>query len=508
MANNIQPIVMPKLGLSMTEGMVAKWRVTTGARVAPGDVLADIETSKLTTELETPGAGVIRGELVAPQVELSVGALLCVLADEAATDRQIEEFIAGFVPAESDGMEAADTDPEADHSADVTAPQATTEAAQGATDTSSSTGSTIPDSLQGGADDAQTPATHLARKLAKRLGLNLNKVAGSGRRSRVSKQDIERAVVAAGGRLPAAGDHIASASPAVKPGDPQVRTTPSARRLATAAGLDLAQITPTGTRGRVTKIDVENAIAARSPALAEQTPGELSAEDYEAAFDELPLTPMRRAIARRLLESKQTAPHFRLVVEVNIDPLLTLRSDLNRDETHGKISINDLLVKAVAATLARTPAVNIQFDGKVIRRFHDAHVAVAVALDEGLLTPIVRAANKKSVMEISRTITALSERARARSLTREEFEGGTFTVSNLGMFGIKSFDAIINPPQAAILAVGAAQPRRIPSADGDITATMLTATLSCDHRVIDGATGARFLQSFKELMEHPYQLLV
>ena len=503
MAEIIQPIVMPKLGLSMTEGMVAKWRVTTGARVAPGDVIADIETSKLTTELETPGAGMIRGELAAPQVELPVGALLCVLADEAATDRQIEEFIAGFVPTQDGGMEAADASPGAASAAEVTASAAAIAAEQG---TSAAAG-IIPDSLRGAADDTEVPATHLARKLAARLGINLSKVAGSGRRSRVSKQDVERALTAAGGQLPAAG--APPAAPVEKPDEAHIRTTPSARRLATAAGLDLARVTPTGARGRVTKSDVENAIAAGSSAPVAPMPDEaLSAERYEAAFDELQLTPMRRAIAARLTESKQTAPHFRLVVEVNIDPLLTLRSDLNRDEARGKISINDLLVKAVATTLVKAPAMNVQFDGKVIRRFHDAHVAVAVALDEGLLTPIVRAANKKSVMEISRTITALSERARARSLTREEFEGGTFTVSNLGMFGIKSFDAIINPPQAAILAVGAAEPRRILSADGELTATLLTATLSCDHRVIDGATGARFLQLFKERVEHPYQLLV
>ncbi len=502
MAEIIQPIVMPKLGLSMTEGMVAKWRVATGTRVAPGDIIADLETSKLTTELEAPGAGVIRGGLAAPQVDLPVGALLCVLADEAVGGQQIEEFIAGFVPTQDGGMEAADTSPGAAPAADVIASEAATEAEQGA----SAAAGIIPDSLCGTADDTEIPATHLARKLAARLGINLSKVAGSGRRSRVSKQDVERALTAAGGQLPAAD--APPAAPVEKPDESHIRTTPSARRLATAAGLDLAGVTPTGARGRVTKSDVENAIAARSSAPPPMPDEALSAEDYEAAFAEQPLTPMRRAIAARLTESKQTAPHFRLVVEVNIDPLLSLRADLNRDEAHGKISINDLLVKAVAMTLVKAPAMNVQFDGKVIRRYHDAHVAVAVALDEGLLTPIVRAANKKSVLEISREITGLSERARARSLTRAEFEGGTFTVSNLGMFGIKSFDAIINPPQAAILAVGAAEPRRILSADGDLTATLLTATLSCDHRVIDGATGARFLQLFKERVEHPYQLLV
>ncbi len=411
MDNSIQAIVMPKLGLSMTEGMVVKWRVETGARVAPGDVIAEIETSKLTSELEAHGAGVIRGELAPLEVDLPVGALLCVLAGEAATEQQIDEFISGFVPAESDGVEADD------------------------------------------------------------------------------------------GRMPAAD--TSPDQPEVKPDDAGVPATPMARRLAAAAGLNLAGVTPTGSRGRVTRTDVENAIAARSP----EAPADSTTEAAGEGYDEVPLTPMRRAIARRLTESKQTAPHFRLLVDVNIDAALKLRADLNRDRESGKISITDLLVKAVAVALIKTPAVNSQLDGKVIRRYHDAHVAVAVALDDGLLTPVVRTADKKSIVDISREITELSERARSGSLTPPEYEGGTFTLSNLGMFGIKSFDAIINPPQAAILAVGAAEKRRIFSADGEIVATLLTATLSCDHRIIDGATGARFLQVFRELVEQPYQLL-
>ena len=436
MAGNIQAIVMPKLGLSMTEGMVAEWQVKAGDRVAAGDVIADIETSKITNELEVHAAGVIRGDLAEEGIDLPVGSLLCVLADEAATEQEVAAFIAAFTPLDSDSMEV--TGDEAD--GDIQRPRPGQGEAE-AEDESKPAGAgtaAAPAVARGGEDDAQAPATRLARKLAGRFGINL------------------------------------------------------------------AEITPTGARGRVTKADVEKAMAARSLAAAQSTATSSSGE----AYDEIALTPMRQAIAKRLTESKQSAPHFRLTVEANVERMLSLRSDLAHSMEEGKVSINDVLVKAAAAALINVPAVNIQFDGKTIRRYAAAHVAVAVALEEGLLTPIIRNADQKSIMEISLEMKELTRRARSGALQPDEFEGGTFTLSNLGMFGIKAFDAIINPPQAAILAVGAAEKRRVPAEGGVLTATMMTATLSCDHRVIDGATGARFMQTFKELVEHPYQLLI
>ena len=181
---------------------------------------------------------------------------------------------------------------------------------------------------------------------------------------------------------------------------------------------------------------------------------------------------------------------------------------MNQDSREVRISVNDLLIRAVALALIEVPEINIQFDGDTIRRFTDADVAVAVALDDGLLTPIVRAADKKSIIEISSEMTVLEERAKTGSLLPDEYEGGTFTLSNLGMFGIKAFDAIINPPQAAILAVGTGEKRRIYSGEKEIVATMMTATVSCDHRVIDGATGARFMQALKQIIEHPPRMLL
>ncbi|MCY4157915.1 MAG: dihydrolipoamide acetyltransferase family protein [Gammaproteobacteria bacterium] len=427
MAGKIQAIVMPKLGLSMTEGMVAKWHVEEGAKVAPGDMIAEIETSKITNELQAHGAGVIRGSLAEEGVDLPVGGLLCVLADEASSEGEIEAFIAAFKPLDSDRIEVAEAEE--------------------------------------ASDDARRP----------------------------QRKDDKARPNPSGQQPP--------------PDDSRIPATPSARRAAARAGINLAEVTPTGTRGRVTREDVEKAAAAAQSAAAPPAQSAATALSGEA-YEEVPLTSMRQTIAKRLTASKQAAPHFRLVAEANVDRMLDLRSDLDRGMEDGKISINDLLVKAAAAALMQVPAVNIQFDGSAMRRYAAAHVAVAVALEEGLLTPVIRNANHKSVMEISSEIKELSRRAKLGSLQLDELEGGTFTVSNLGMFGIKAFDAIINPPQAAILAVGATEQRLIPSAGGKRAATIITATLSCDHRVVDGATGARFMQAFKALVEHPYQLLI
>ena len=326
MDNGIQAIVMPKLGLSMTEGMVAKWYVEAGARVAPGDVIAEIETSKITNELEVHSAGVIRGQLAETEVELPVGALLCVIANEAATAREIEAFISGFVPSDSDGMEVTG---EAGNGSDYPEPKAgdaatETEAKQG-DESRSESAQAVPGSLQGSADDSAVPATHLARKLAERLAINLNMITGTGRRGRISKQDIEDAILSAGGEVPAAVTVSSRLNSSTD--DSHIPATPLARRLAKQAGLNLAGVTATGSHGRVTKTDVENAIAAGLPVSAEPVAAGISGH----AFDEIALTPMRRTIAKRLTESKQNAPHFRLSLEANIDQALKLRSDLNHN---------------------------------------------------------------------------------------------------------------------------------------------------------------------------------
>jgi pyruvate dehydrogenase E2 component (dihydrolipoamide acetyltransferase) len=275
------------------------------------------------------------------------------------------------------------------------------------------------------------------------------------------------------------------------------KVSPIARRLAEKLGIDVSLIKGTGTHGRVSKEDVE-AYAAAMQSGQSGTPAPAAAGTAAPVRERM--TSMRATIARRLLESKQTIPHYRLAVDVELTALLAHRTALNAGGSV-KVSINDLLVRAVALALVRHPEVNAQLQGDEIVRFAQADVCVAVASDSGLITPVVRNADAKTSAQISAEVADLAERARGNRLTREEITGGTFTVSNLGMFGVDRFDAIINPPQVAILAVGAAQDRVV-ARDGQATVRrMVTLTLSCDHRVVDGAMGAKFLATLRELVE-------
>jgi pyruvate dehydrogenase E2 component (dihydrolipoamide acetyltransferase) len=290
--------------------------------------------------------------------------------------------------------------------------------------------------------------------------------------------------------------------------------SPLVRRLARERGIDLSTITGTGPNGRVVRRDIEGAdaapeapayTAAAVPAPAPQPAASLAPST--GGFDEIPLTGMRRAIARRLTESKSTVPHFYLVADCRVERLLELRREVN-ESSPVRISVNDFVLKAVAGALRAVPDANATWGESVIRRHHDVDIAVAVAIDGGLVTPVVRGADRLSLSEISTAVVDLAERARAGRLKQHELEGGSFAVSNLGMYGTKEFSAIINPPQAGILAVGAA--RKTPVVDGDQLAvgTVMTVTLSADHRVIDGAVGAQLLAAIVERIENPLRMLV
>lgn len=274
--------------------------------------------------------------------------------------------------------------------------------------------------------------------------------------------------------------------------DSEVPATPRARKLARQLGINLNDCQRSGSRGRVTPGDVEAA-----KALTQQ-PG--------AGAEQMPMNNMRQTIARRLQTSAQSAPHFRLVVDVELDELLALNTSLNESQSETKITITDLLLKACAMALMDVPECNVQFNENTVYRFKDADIAIAVALDEGLITPIIKAANSKDLIQISRETKQLAAKAKAGSLMPDEFEGGTFTISNLGMYGIKQFDAIINQPQCAILAVGSAEQRMLVKNGEAAIATVLSLTLSLDHRVIDGVLGAKFMQALTRYITQP-QLL-
>jgi pyruvate dehydrogenase E2 component (dihydrolipoamide acetyltransferase) len=281
--------------------------------------------------------------------------------------------------------------------------------------------------------------------------------------------------------------------------------SPLAARMAAEAGVDLRSLSGSGPGGRIIKRDIEAAIAPKlravpspqSPTLAGASP-----------FHDEPASEMRKVIARRLVSSIGPVPHFFLTSEIEMDRAVEMRRDINKLDPELKLSINDLIIKVAAAALTQHPAVNASFQEKVIRYYERADIGVAVAIEDGLITPIIRSADRKSLSEIAAEVRDLADRARVRKLRPEEYTGATFSISNLGMLGIDEFTAVINPPEGAILAVGAVTPKPVVRDNEIVIRQMMRVTMSCDHRVIDGATGAKFLQTFKRILENPLYLVV
>ena len=282
----------------------------------------------------------------------------------------------------------------------------------------------------------------------------------------------------------------------------RVKASPLARRIAANKGLDIATIQGSGPNGRIVKRDVENAQPSAAPVAAQ------AAISTDAPYETVKLSTMRKTIAKRLSESKQTVPHFYLTVDANIDKLLAARVEVNAQLDGEKISVNDFIIKAVALALKKVPDANVQYAGDHLLKFSRSDVSVAVAIEGGLITPVVRDAANKGLLAIAREVKDLAGRAREGKLMPEDYQGGTFSISNLGMFGVKEFSAVINPPQAAILAVGAGEKRPV-VIDGKLeVATLMSMTLSCDHRAIDGAVGATYLQALKGFLENPASMLL
>ena len=321
-------------------------------------------------------------------------------------------------------------------------------------------------------------------------------------------------------KSPAAAAEVPKADPAKTADGGRLFASPLARRLAVQAGVELSAIKGTGPHGRIVKRDVEaagkgnakpaSATAATGSGIASRPVQSLAQMGIpDGSYDLIPLDGMRKAIARRMVDSIQQVPHFPLFIDVEIDALLAARAKVNAMlEAQGvKVSVNDFVIKAAAMALKAVPEANASYSPEGIAMHHNADVAMAVAIDGGLITPIIRKAETKSLSQIATESKDLAKRARDRKLKPEEFQGGTFSVSNLGMFGIKAFSSIINEPQGAIMSVGAGEQRPVVRNGQLAVATVMTVTLTCDHRVVDGATGARFLQAFKPMIEDPVTML-
>jgi len=470
-------ILMPALSPTMEEGKLAKWLVKPGDTVKSGDILAEIETDKATMEFEAVDEGRI-GKILVP---------------EGTEGVKVNQPIATLI---GEGENA-------DAPADISSAMASIKDAVRA---EAKGGDKSHPPLEGGSKFASE---------AKRSAANFGEGSGS------KHGPLPEA-------LRASSSALSGLNPQGEGEKHRLFASPLARRIAQQKGIDLAALKGSGPRGRIVKADVEAAkpgaangpaAAAAAPAAAQHAAPSIAAvaplpdarlffakDDYE----EIPHDAMRKAIAKRLTASKTLIPHFYLTVDCRIDMLLETRRRLNEAGAKQglKLSVNDFVVKASALALMRVPEVNASWTDTAILRHRHADVGVAVALDFGLITPIVFRAEEKGLAAISSEVKQLAERARAKKLKPQEFEGGSFAVSNLGMFGIREFTGVINPPHAAILAVGTGEERPIVK-DGKIeAATMMTVTMSCDHRVIDGATGARFLQAFKQFVEDPAAMLL
>ena len=467
---------MEALSPTMEEGQVVKWLKSEGDGVTNGDIIAEIETDKATMELTARGDGVLRVILVAEGGTAPVGDVIALIG---AADEDISEFqTAAHAASPVNGTGRSEGAAAPGHAEEVSKTGAAGEISAAAGEDSAATGPAVAAGSPGGGIDGRIKASPLARRLAAESGVALSSMSGSGPAGRIVKRDVEAAIVTAPGTAAGAAPAVGTAA--------QVGT---AAPMGTAAPADAAG----GTAAPV---------AAPLPAAPAFVPS-------GAEFDDVPLSQMRKTIARRLTESIGPVPHFFLTIEVDMGRAIEARSTINTmlDQEGRKVSLNDLIIRATAAALRRHPACNAHWMGDSIRRHNRVHIGVAVAVEDGLITPIIRDADLKGVAQIGAEVRELAARAKEKRLQPEEYSGATFSISNLGMFGIHEFTAVINPPEAGILAVGGAEEVPVVEAGQVVIRDRMKMTMSCDHRVIDGALGAAFLATLKGMLEEPTAIL-
>jgi pyruvate dehydrogenase E2 component (dihydrolipoamide acetyltransferase) len=453
-------ITMPALSPTMEEGNLAKWLVKEGDKVSPGDVIAEIETDKATMEVEAVDEGVVAKLVVPSGTEgVKVNAVIAILAADGE-DAGAAAKSGGAPEKKADAPKAAAT-PKPEAKVDVAkadAPKADKQPSAAA-----------PAKANGHAAGDRTFASPLARRIATDAGLDISTISGSGPHGRIVQADVQAAIAGGAKAAPAA-----KAAPGATPA-----AAPAVKPMSDDAVLKLFE---------------------------------------EGSYELIPHDNMRKTIARRLVEAKSTIPHFYLTLDCDIDALLKLRGEINAaapvqktdkgDVPAYKISVNDMVIKAMALAMSDVPSANVSWTESAMVKHARVDVGVAVSIPGGLITPIIRHADTKILSAIANEMKDLAARARTKKLKPEEYQGGTTAVSNLGMFGIKDFAAVINPPHATILAVGAGEERAVVKKGQVVAATMMSVTLSTDHRAVDGALGAELLAAFKRRIENPLGMLV
>lgn len=461
--SELRALTMPKWGIEMTEGTITQWHVSVGDKFKVGDVLLSVETDKIINDIEAEYESSCVRVVSDVDETYPVGALLAVMGPAETGAEDIDAFIRQFIPvAPVDNMDASDSGVSADSASE---PQ------NDDTRENSENTEKIESSKATYSTNTDLPLSPAAAAVAEHAAADLATLQGSGAGGRILKQDVEQRI-----RPPGPGRGTEPVDVSVDFGvHSQANATPIAKQYAAAHQLTLEGIEGSGRRGQVRLADIRQ---------------EKVAEEF------VPFSPVQSRIAKKLSEAARDIPHFYLEIDVVADAMLRFRSEVSREFT-----INHMLLKAVANTLVEHPSVNVRVSDDGVQRLAGANLAIAVAADQGLMTPVIRGADRLSLAEISQESTRLATGVREGSLTLDDYANGSFTVSNLGMFGITRFTSIINPPQGAILSVGAIRPQWEMGPHGPTQRSMIALSLGCDHRAIDGATGARFLGELKSRLE-------
>ena len=542
-------ILMPRLSDTMTEGVIAAWHKNVGDAVKKGDLLAEIETDKATMELESYQEGVLLHIGTTKGGKLQVNDLLAIIGKAG-------EDVASLIASVSAGAPAPATEP----APAATATTAAAPAASASVDVASMEEvvlmprlsdtmtegviagwqKNIGDTVKKGDVLADIETDKATMELESyKDGILLYQGAKAGEKILVNDLlcvigaagtniDAIVAAVKSGAGATAASPAAASASPASAPSTPapasaapavqavvnegRIFASPLAKKMAEERGIDLKYVKGTGDNGRITKFDIDGYVPATAststtPAISASAPAVQAAPLGVVSFEDQPVSQMRKTIARRLSESLFTAPHFYITMSIDMDAAVAARAKIN-EVAPVKISFNDMVVKATALSLKQHPKINSSWLGDSIRTNHHVNIGIAVAVDEGLLVPVVRFADTKTLSEIGVAVKGFAQKAKDKKLQPSDWEGSTFTISNLGMFGVDEFTAIINPPDACILAVGGIAQVPVVKNGQVVPGNVMKVTLSCDHRVVDGAAGAAFLQTLKSLLEEPLRMLV
>jgi len=543
-----QVVKMPKLSDTMTEGVIVKWHKKVGDKVKSGDILAEIETDKATMEFESFYDGVLLHIGVPEKKAVPVDAIIAIIGKEGEDIQAILNASNGASNTSTSSSSTATVSTSSSNKSAVTSSTSTipstvhivkmpklsdtmTEGvvakwhkkvgdkvksgdilAEIETDKATMEFESFYDGvlLHIGVGEKQSAPVDALLAIIGKGDEDVSAILQQIQNTSTTSIPTEKTTTSASANVSSSSVVSNSSSPTTPVSSidtGRIKASPLAKKLAKEKGIDLSQIKGTGENGRITKRDIENYQPAISTATSTNAVTSITTMAYQESYRDEELTQMRKTIARRLTESKNSAPHYYLTIDIDMDNAIAFRNTVNQSQDV-KVSFNDIVVKAVAMALRKHPKVNSSWLGDKIRYYNHIHIGVAVAIDDGLIVPVIRFADQKSLVQISLESKELAKKAKERKLQPKDWEGNTFTVSNLGMFGISQFTSIINSPESCILSVGAIRQVPVVKNNQVVPGNIMTLTMACDHRTVDGATGAAFLQTLKSFLENPVLMLI